>query len=134
MRKLILLTILTIIAATSWASDAEASVCQDRKKALPKIEQHCSTLNEEFTLEGNPFIYTNPDAGCDLGLSLPGLPSFRDKSFGLDSCKILKAVTGDLVREVNTGLRNAVDDSLGEIADEYNGIKIDPQSVIEDQL
>jgi len=132
MRKLTM--ILVVLSASAWTAQSQAGMCDDRKKALPKIAQHCTNLNQNISLEGNPFVYTNPDAGCDLGLSLPGLPSFGDIGFGLDSCKILRAVTGDLVKEINSGFQQAVDDSLGDVADEYNDIDIDPQDYIEDQI
>lgn len=122
------------IASVTPAHAQNPGYCQAKKDAMPKIEQYCAGLNTNVTLDGNPFVYTNPDAGCDLGLSLPGLPNFGAKEFGVDSCKILKAVTGDLVRDINSDFQDAVDSTLGSAADQYNSTNINPEDYITDQV
>ena len=60
----------------------------------------------------SPYGYKSPDAGCDLGLSMPGLPGFGFNLDGIDSCKILKAVTGDMVDKANSEMQNGLNAGL----------------------
>jgi hypothetical protein len=71
-----------------------------------------SQIDTTVSLDKSPYVYKNPDAGCDLGLSMPGLPNFGFGLEGIDSCKILKMVTGDLVKSVNKGMRDTVDKAV----------------------
>jgi hypothetical protein len=82
--------------------------------AIPGV---CSQLDTENKYEDSPYMWINPDASCDLGLSMPGLPNIGFGLDGFDSCKILKAVTGDMVEKVNQEMRGAVDEALQEITD-----------------
>lgn len=116
--------ILLPLSLTTQAEGAppaeQAPSCKARMKTLPKIPTYCGGLDREVSLEGNPFVYSNPDGGCDLGLNLPGLPSFGFDIPSIDSCKILQMVTGELVGEVNATLRDAINKSLDEIPDFIN--------------
>lgn len=70
----------------------------------------CSQMDTSVSVEGSPYLYKNPDAGCDLGLSLPGLPNLGSVGLdGIDSCRILKSITGDFVKEVNRDLQDAIE-------------------------
>lgn len=79
----------------------------------------CDEINTDpLTMEqaaNTPFGYKSPDAGCDLGLSMPGLPSFGMNIGGLDSCKILQAVTGDMVDQANDAMQGGLDTALENI-------------------
>lgn len=64
----------------------------------------------------SPFIYVNPDAGCDIGLQMPGLPTFGAKvGDGLNLCNLAKTVFGGMVDAVNTEARNKMDQAVGTI-------------------
>ena len=86
---------------------------QGRDRLATFRQSLCDQLDFGTDLTNNPFVYTNPDAGCDMGFSLPGLPSIGGSLTGLDSCKMLKSVTGDAVRAMNDSMQGAVDDILG---------------------
>lgn len=95
-----------------------ASFCKD--KASDFFDKLASNVCDQIdtkplTMEqaaNSPYGYKSPDAGCDLGLSMPGLPGFGFGMDGLDSCKILKAVTGDMVDKANTEMQNGLDAGL----------------------
>lgn len=124
---------LVLMLLTPVLAQAQRDACRERvRQAAPTIQRHCVGLNQDATLEGNPFVYTNPDAGCDLGLSMPGLPSIGGIGFDMDSCQILQAVTGSLVNDINSQLRDAVNqvDRAAGQAD----IDIDVGGYVEDRV
>lgn len=88
------------------------STCNKPKLA---IATDCVGLNTSASVEGNPFIYTNPEASCDLGLELPGLPSLGFDLGSLDFCAIAESLTSDLVNDINTGMQEAVNGALEEV-------------------
>jgi hypothetical protein len=64
----------------------------------------CAQLNTENTLADNPHRYENPQATCDLGLSLPGLPTFDGFGFdakGVDACGVVQNIIGDRIKSVS---------------------------------
>lgn len=120
--KIIINTVLSAMFMAACFANAEGSpresVCSSKhaKQVAARMKQIksnvCSQVDTRVTLDNSPYVYKNPDAGCDLGLSMPGLPNIGFGLEGIDSCKILKAVTGDLVKSVNKGLRDSVDSAV----------------------
>jgi hypothetical protein len=126
------LTVLLIGAMTSgflFAEEAKEDPKHFEKLLSSNYEnikkQVCSQLNLNVNIETSPFLYTDPDAACDLGLKFPGLPDFNLGLDGLDSCAILKSVTGALVSEVNKEMRDAVSSGLEGIGLEDGDLDID---------
>lgn len=117
-----LATLLSAMAATGlFMSDkASAGSCQTYIDKANQVfgnlmGNSCVGITNTPSLDNNPFIYTNPDGGCDLGLSLPGLPSFGGSLGSLDSCSIVKMVTSDTVSKVNSTIRDAMNTSVNTI-------------------
>lgn len=104
-----------ILIPLALGAEANTSICKARFQALPKIQDHCSDLDMGITLEGNPFVYSNPDGACDLGLTMPGLPTFARS--GTTSCGILQSITSQLVGEINESFRDSVNESLDSLPD-----------------
>lgn len=94
----------------------------------------CQKLDTSVTTDGSPFVYTNPDAGCDLGFSMPGLPNIGLGLEGIDACKILKAVTGEMVDDVNQQMQDAVDDAVNEVTNGNNEVDVDLGDIIIDEI
>ncbi|WP_274643873.1 hypothetical protein [Pseudomonas serbica] len=103
------------------SSTASAGICEEAKAKLARvygaIGNHCVNLNREPSLVNNPFVYTNPDAQCDLGLALPGLPGFGIGGGGFNMCSIAKAITGTMVNEVNQGMQTAANAAVSAVDD-----------------
>ena len=117
-----LATLLSAMAATGlFMSDkASAGSCQTYIDKANQVfgnlmGNSCVGITNAPSLDNNPFIYNNPDGGCDLGLSLPGLPSFGGSLGSLDSCSIVKMVTSDTVSKVNSTIRDAMNTSVNTI-------------------
>lgn len=69
------------------------------EKLTPNV---CAQLNTNPDLADNPYAYENPQATCDIGASLNGLPDWDGFGFnknGADACGILDMVAGDKIRE-----------------------------------
>lgn len=112
------------------AATAHAGKCGNY---LPKIPDNCSGLDTSVSLEGNPFVYTNPDASCDLGFSLPGLPNFGLSMGSIGSCEILKKVTGEFVSKINREMRDAMDQAVKESTNGMGTeVTIDPSRLVTD--
>lgn len=121
-KRLGLAAILAIsgLAALSLSNTASAGACQTYIDKANKvfgnlIQKSCVGISNTATLDNNPFVYTNPDGGCDLGLSLPGLPSFGGLGGSLDSCAIVKMVTSSTVNKANATIRDAMNKSVDTI-------------------
>jgi len=117
-----LATLLSAMAVTGlfMSESASAGSCQTYIDKINNVfgnlvSNSCVGITNTPSLENNPFIYTNPDGGCDLGLSLPGLPSFGGSLGSIDSCAIVKMVTSDSVAKVNTAVRDAMNTSVNTI-------------------
>lgn len=90
-------------------------------------------LSQPIDITQHPAFYKNPNAGCDLSLALPGLPSW-DMSGGLDFslggfdlCAIannyLQEVSGNITDSVNSALSNSFNlDQNGNFAGASTGI------------
>lgn len=109
-----LIVALAVITAlfTAYASARAVSKCSKPKVTFPKT---CAGLNTSASVEGNPFVYTNPEASCDLGLELPGLPSLGFGLGDLNFCKIAKSLTGELVAGINKDMQDSVDGAMSKI-------------------
>lgn len=85
------------------------------KNLTPNV---CSQLNTSPDLANNPYAYENPQASCDLGASMKGLPDWTGVGFnsdGVDACGVLDMVAGDKIREKVGALNEygqMVDDGL----------------------
>lgn len=140
-KKQILSFILLSLSAVSFGAAAQQAVQRDGgacnskfKKSMDQryekmVQNVCNNpaIDTSLTTDGpngaaNPFIYVNPDQACDLGLQMPGLPDFGFGLSGIDSCSVLKAVTGDMVHEVNKKTQGAIDDSFKDITNEVDGV------------
>lgn len=99
--------------------------------AIPGV---CSQLDTENKYEESEYMWVNPDASCDLGLSMPGLPNIGFGLGGFDSCKILKAVTGDMVKAVNKEMKDAVTDAINEITDGKTQFDLDLTDVATNEI
>lgn len=115
-------TLLAAMAATGlfMSDNASAGSCQTYVDKVNQVfgnlvSNSCVGITSTPSLDNNPFIYTNPDGGCDLGLSLPGLPSFGGSLGSLDSCSIAKMVTSSTVSKVNSTIRDAMNTSVNTI-------------------
>lgn len=101
----------SIVSVNSIADTCRSARSAALKQNMQAAKQNiCSQMDTSVNVEDSPYLYKSPDAGCDLGLSLPGLPNFGSVGLeGIDSCRILKSVTGDFVKEVNRELQDAID-------------------------
>lgn len=110
---------------------ASAGVCQTMKDKAAQVygnlvQDRCLNLNKTPSLTNNPFVYTNPDAGCDLGLNLPGLPGFGLTGGGISACQVAKFVTGSTVNAVNQKMQegaNAAVDAVDKVAVDSLGVQ-----------
>jgi hypothetical protein len=92
----------------SFIDKLATKICDQLDMTTPTIDQ--------LKAAKNPLVYTNPDTvGCDLGLSMPGLPAFGTNITGLDACSILKAVTGKAVSDANTAMKSGLDTALSQV-------------------
>jgi hypothetical protein len=95
----------------SFIDKLAAKVCDQLDMTTPTIDQ--------LKAAKNPLVYTNPDTvGCDIGLSMPGLPAFGTKIEGLDACSVLKAVTGKAVADANEAMKSSLDTALSTVKSE----------------
>lgn len=109
-RVSLFLMLCSMSPAISFADDAVARQEAATKEFMQKQTADCvAKVDFSNSIEDNPFAYKSPDVSCDLGLQMPGLPSFGLGSFNLDSCSLLKMVTGDMVDAANDAMRDQVD-------------------------
>lgn len=92
----------------------------ERFKSMTSSVCASGAIDTSLTLDGpggqeNPFVYINPDQPCDLGLTMPGVGDFGLSLDGLNSCKVLKAVTGDMVQEINSTTQGSLDEVIGHV-------------------
>ena len=114
------LTLSILLALPLLALNANAGSCQNaireaQRQIFGNLGTVCAGINTQA--QGNsPFIYVNPDGGCDLGLQLPGLPSFgAGLGNGLDMCALAKTVTGGMVNQANSAMQGAMNTTIGTI-------------------
>lgn len=135
------------LSGLSISGTASAGACQtyiDKANQVfgNLISNNCVGITNSPSLDNNPFIYTNPDGGCDLGLSLPGLPSFGGSIGSIDSCSIVKMITGSTVQKVNSTIRDAMNESVtainqasqDTIGTNVTGGNVDLGTMVEDRI
>ena len=122
MKKIILLTVFSLAFSVAYAGEDDdvTPFVNELEKNYELVKKRvCEGLDLTVNIEDSPLIYTDPDASCDLGFKMVGLPDFNIGLDGLDSCKILKSITSDTVDRFNDALQDAVDTGLETVgADE----------------
>lgn len=111
------MTFLPIVAsASSSCADLQPSfIDQLSTKICSQLDMTTPTI-EQLKAAKNPLMYSNPDtAGCDLGFSMPGLPAFGTNITGLDSCSIIKAITGEAISKANSAVKGSLNTALSEV-------------------
>jgi hypothetical protein len=120
-KKLIFISLL--IGGITGSSVANAGACDTqftrkiKQKIAVQATAECNSPNINTSNTVNPqseLVYQNPDAGCDLGLRLPGLSGSGSGISG-DSCGILKAITGETVQTINNETQAAVDSAMANV-------------------
>lgn len=91
------------------ASDVKKRAQNFVNNLIPNV---CGNINTNPDPSNSKYMYENPDGGCDIGLEMPGLPSFGGSISGINSCQIVKAVTGDMVDKVNDTVNGAWNGAL----------------------
>lgn len=109
------LALLLMMGSSHSFADSCSSGSSAVQQRIKDVKRNvCNQVDTSVSLRNSPYVYVNPDQGCDLGFSMPGLPNIGASLGGFDSCKVLKAVTGEFVKEVNNGMQDAVDETLGK--------------------
>lgn len=125
-------SIFIILASTGVAHSEDDGVIDSNYNNIK--EQVCNQLDLSLNIETSPFIYTDPEASCDLGFQMPGLPDFNLGFQGLDSCKLLKSVTGELVNQVNKEMRDVVNGGLKSVGLEDGDLDLDFGDLVIDEI
>ena len=117
--------------AAECADESEWAKLLDAKKVKIRTQVE-SQIDTSVDVANSPFIYTNPDAGCDLGFTMPGLPGFGIS--GIDACKLLKSVTGEMVSDINKTMKDSLDSTLESVIGTSDSQNLDLQNVAEDAI
>lgn len=140
-KKAILISMGFLSAFLACGQVSAASYCRDKvSDVIDKLASNiCDSIDTKVLTEeqaaSTPYGYTSPDSGCDIGLSMPGLPGFGLDISGIDSCAILKAVTGDMVDKANDTMQGSLDTALEKIkGDTSIPSKINTSEIISDQI
>lgn len=132
MRKTTLILASLVFAGNALAEvDMSSQVNQNYENIKNQV---CSQLDLTVNIQTSPFLYTDPEASCDLGFKMPGLPDFNLGFEGLDSCKLLQSVTGELVNQVNQSMRDAVNGALEQVGLEDGDLEIDFGDLVIDEI
>lgn len=111
-------SLLALAASTTTAT----TVCPSKQEAPANRQVVCPNVTQN-AFRGDvtqlPFAYNNPNADCDLGLSLPGLPNFGLNIGDLNACDIARSLTS---RTIQTQL-----DRIGSM------INVDPNRTVNGQ-
>lgn len=129
-KKLIMLSLL--FSSSVFAEVDITSQVNENYKNIK--EQVCNQLDLTVNIQTSPFLYTDPEASCDLGFQMPGLPDFNIGFDGLDSCKLLQSITGELVNQVNQEMRDAVNGGLEAVGLEDGDLEIDFGDLVIDEI
>lgn len=133
-KKKALITLISITTLTIGMEASAAQKCKDKEPPKQEVGKKCKGLNTDDSTEGNPFIYVNPEVACDLGLELPGLPSFGFDG-NLDMCSLAQAVTGPMIDELNQSMEDAMDSALAEVGLTMdNQLMLDLNDIAENEL
>lgn len=117
------------ITTANAADGARESACANETKSKIEtyMQQQISNCESKVSMdnmaEQSKYWSNNPDANCDLGLDFPTLPGFNF-DFSLDACKLLQAVTEDVVKEINDTTQGAVDDVTESVTGNKDGIDL----------
>jgi hypothetical protein len=88
------------------------------------VMQNCDDLDYSIKREGSPYHYKNPNEGCDISLSLDGLPTKTAGGYsntGIDACRTIRGVASNLEGVLNDRLQGA----LAEIGDVVSADELD---------
>lgn len=118
LKKSILLKLSAIFIAMAASNAAMAGSCAATKAKEAAVygtpKNVCGNVTSTADITKNPYTYTSPNGGCDLGLSLPGLPNFGNGG-GFSACAAVKAITGSMVAQVNQGMQQATDAAVNAV-------------------
>lgn len=105
---------LIILLVTALVSNAEVLAQQAPRNA---VMQDCEDLDFSIKREASPYHYTNPNEGCDISLSLDGLPKKTGSGYsssGNDACRTIQGVVSNLEGRLNERLEGALG-AIGEV-------------------
>lgn len=116
--------LLIAIFASNAAMAGSCAASKAKEAAVyGTAKNNCAGLTKTPNMTKNPYVYVSPNGTCDLGLSLPGLPSFGTGG-GLTACSVARAITGPMVSEANTamqaGANAAIDAAPKQALDAYS--------------
>lgn len=117
----ILINVSAILFAMAASNGAMAGSCAATKAKEAAVygtpKNVCGNVTSTADISNNPYVYTSPNGGCDLGLSLPGLPNFGNGG-GFSACAVVKAITGPMVAQVNQGMQTATNAAVNAVGKE----------------
>lgn len=119
--KLIVTALIASLALPMFSATAQAGSCRNAINNASQqifgsaLKTACVGVDTGIK-ENSPFIYVNPDGGCDMGFQFPGLPDFG-ASFGkgFDMCSLAKTVLGPMVSQVNNKMQQEMDEKVRDI-------------------
>lgn len=118
LKKSLLLNASAILIAMAASNIALAGSCAATKAKEAAVygtpKNVCGNVTTTADITKNPYTYTSPNGGCDLGLSLPGLPNFGNGG-GFSACAAVKAITGPMVAQVNQGMQTATNEAVNAV-------------------
>ncbi|MBI6882971.1 hypothetical protein [Pseudomonas putida] len=110
--------IIIAMAASNMALAGSCAATKAKEAAVYGTPKNvCGNITSTADISKNPYTYTSPNGGCDLGLSLPGLPNFGNGG-GFSACAAVKAITGPMVATVNQGMQQATNDAVNAVGKE----------------
>lgn len=117
MKKIMTLSILLalpFIGVEAQAGSCSNAIREAQKQIFGNLGNVCADV-DMGPKSNSPFVYVNPDGGCDLGLELPGLPSFGGSLGSFDMCGLAKTITGGMVNQANGVMRDSMNTAIGGI-------------------
>jgi hypothetical protein len=108
---------LILIAAFSFPLSAQ-------EQPRSAVMQDCEDLDYSIKREGSPYHYKNPNEGCEISLSLDGLPTKTGGGYsntGNDACRAIRGITSNLEGVLNDRLQGA----LSQIGDVVSADELD---------
>jgi hypothetical protein len=109
-----LLLTLPFIGAHAQAQTCSNAIREAQRLNFVNLGTVCADV-DMGPKSNSPFVYVNPDGGCDLGLELPGLPSFGGSLGSFDMCGLAKTITGGMVNTANGVMRDSMNTAIGGI-------------------
>jgi hypothetical protein len=117
MKKILTLSLflaLPFIGEQAQAGSCSNAIREAQRQNFGNAGNVCADL-DMGPKSNSPFVYVNPDGGCDLGLQLPGLPSFGGSLGSFDMCGLAKTITGGMVNQANGVMRDSMNTAIGGI-------------------